>query len=257
VLAGAASAACLLPSLDDLGGAGTTPVVDAAFVPSDATGDASDAPSGPFCATLSPKPTFCADFDDDDFPAGFDTLQKYGDANAVLDDGKLGDPARSFFASIPALAGTKDGAANLIKSFSLTPSQLRIEFDWTPVTLDATERGIAQIVFKNDIVTLWAKTGYARVSETSTLADGGKEYASGSLSKAVVAGTKIHVRWLISIEASKSSSSVTIDTVAAGFTSLNAYKYKSSPQVKIGMLYVDAPSTGWSTRLDNVVIDVK
>src|ERR1700761_6127792 len=70
------------------GGAGTpsapdanTPVVEAGV------SDAADADAGPFCASLSPAPAFCADFDESaNIDAGFVFLAQGGHGEQLLDD---------------------------------------------------------------------------------------------------------------------------------------------------------------------------
>jgi hypothetical protein len=60
------------------------------------------APSG-FCASLSPRPVFCADFDDDGgLPDEFDQVFNAGPGDAALDDTEWSSPPRSLVVSAPS-----------------------------------------------------------------------------------------------------------------------------------------------------------
>lgn len=258
--AGGGALGCLLPGLDDFP---AEPALDASTDAGVVDAPPSDAPvgdaAGSFCTTLSPKPTFCADFDDDDFPAGFDKLVQFGEAKGLLDNGALGNPARSFSASVTALTGTKQGASHFEKAFGATPKTLRIELDYLPTALETTERAILRVGFSNDkdqIVFLVRSSG-ARIAESSTLADGGTEYAGGPLSTGFTVGVWTHVKWTITIGATTSSSSVSLGSTAVEFDSLHAHRYASGPTVNVGLIFVGAPSNGWAIRVDNVVIDLQ
>lgn len=70
-------------------------------------------------------------------------------------------------------------------------------------------------------------------------------------------GAWTHVRWVITLGATSSSSSMSFGSDAVGFHNLHAHAYASPPTVQVGLIYVNAPSTGWAARVDNVVIDLK
>lgn len=250
---------CLLPGLDDLSGDGAASDAAVDVVPIDASKpDASDAATGSFCQRLSPKPTFCADFDQGDFPAGFDSLTSYGAGKSVLDDGAPGDPARSFYASTGALSGSTQAAGALEKKLAAFPkATLRIEFDYLPVALDSNERSLVGVTFGKDAVNLFVKTSGARVAEAGALSDGGTVYGGGNLAKGFTVGKKTHVKWVISVGNGTSSSSVTLDTDAVEFDSLHVHNYPSAPEISLGMVFVSAPSSGWGARVDNVVYDLQ
>jgi hypothetical protein len=247
---------CLLPSLDDLGGNGApgdAASPDATTI--DAAPDASsDGPAGPFCQRLSPKPTFCADFDQGDFPAGFDSVTTYGSGKSLL-EGPLGDPSRAFSASSPAISGSTQGAAALVKKLAKPIKQLRIEFDYLPVALDSSERSICSIAVGKDNLNLYVRNTGARVTEAATLPDGGTLYGGGTLAKGFTVGTKAHVKWVITVGAGTSASSVTLDGAAVEYDNVHVHDYPSPPQISIGMFFIAAPSPGWSARIDDVVFD--
>lgn len=112
-----------LPSLVTDGG------VDAAI---DAPVDA-----GPrFCSTLTPKPDFCADFDDESEPllAGFDNGQASPDpfmtGGATIEDGRTTffSGPRAATITVPALIDPHKAAAGLVRSFAAPPKSLLLEF---------------------------------------------------------------------------------------------------------------------------------
>ena len=261
----AAAVACLLPGRDGLdgadgsdGGSALDVVTDGALILPDGAPDATiDSPTGPFCSTLNPKPTLCADFDNADFPAGFDTLDQWGNTTAILDGGTLGEPARSFSGSAGVLTGTMAGTAMLEKKFPAKPKTLRIELDYLPVALDPTERTLLIVHLGADTVQLLVKTGGARIAESSVYPDGGVAYAGGNLSKTFTVGAWVHIKWLITIGTASSSSSFTSGGDAVEFDSLRIHTFSGQPEVALGLGYVSAPSPGWSVRMDNVVVDLQ
>lgn len=251
-------AGCLLPGLGDFSG----DPIDAAAIDANPDGGAesaaTDAKVGSFCQRLSPPPTFCADFDLGDFPAGFDSLTSYGAGTSVLDDGALGDPARSFYASTGALTGSTQAAGALQKKLAApVKSSLRIEFDYVPVALDSSERSVVGVTFGKDVINLFVKSSGARLAEAAALADGGTVYGGGNLAKGFTVGKKTHVKWVITVGGGKSSSSITLDTDAVEFDPLHVQDYPSAPQISLGMIFVVAPSPGWGARIDDVVYDLQ
>lgn len=93
-------------------------------------------PSSSYCDTLSPKPLFCADFDDGALAKGFENEDKtpdpgeFGGGLIARDTLTWKSPAASAKVSLPSLlTGASGASAFLLKPFSTIPSALRVDFD--------------------------------------------------------------------------------------------------------------------------------
>ncbi|MBC7018277.1 hypothetical protein, partial [Salmonella enterica] len=98
--------------------------VDGSTRPTDAGADASaDADAGPFCASLSPPPTFCVDFDSK--PIAFDwTAMSANNGSFTLDDAIFVSPGHSAKATLP---GVKCDGPALSKSYSTPTREVHFE----------------------------------------------------------------------------------------------------------------------------------
>jgi hypothetical protein len=192
----ACSACSILTSLDGLSAGGvadvreassptdgaSADVVDASTAPTDAGVDATaDADSGPFCASLSPPPTFCVDFDSK--PIAFDWSSMTGNNGSfTLDDAVFVSPGNSAKATLP---GVSCFGPVLAKNYSTPTKEVHFEvmlrpgFDdggvnsessiaaFHPNAPDSTAASCAILVQQGD--------GFIGLSTTTTFPDGGKQ----------------------------------------------------------------------------------
>ena len=93
-------------------------------------------PSSSYCDTLSPKPLFCADFDDGVLARGFENEDKtpdpgeFGGGLIARDTVTWKSRGASAKLSLPSLlTGTSGASAFLLKPFTTIPSALRVDFD--------------------------------------------------------------------------------------------------------------------------------
>lgn len=221
----------------------------------------SEAQAGTYCETLVPKPTLCSDFDNVDFPAGWDTLSVWGKCKATLDTTLYVSPPRSFRATSPLFTTTGGCSSTLQRKFPAPQSSLVIDFDLlivardTGSTLDlvsvsmpasgGTEHAVLRL-------TPWA----AEIKETVDLADGGTLYGGHPLPEIPSLGTWSHIHWSIDLTGTNATSNVTMNGVTTG-DSLHMKDFLADPQISIGIGYVGAPADPCDFVFDNIVVDIK
>ena len=252
----------LFPSLDGLssGEPDASPAPDATTA--DAPGaDAADC--GRWCDSLSPKPMFCDDFDDQG------PLTRWTD-QFVREDASVGRDPSAFTSSPNALLALSPAAQNPSSALVYletadTKSRVHVAYD---MRIDARDPsvGYAEINYIHFDMSSVPFAIYLRVfdstSSTSTitseayLADGGIPAHDVPLS-----GSPRFDQWTqmeIDIDlASTHTLSVTIDGQPAGSTALESNLYTPGPvKVDVGIGYTGYPTTGaWSIRYDNATID--
>lgn len=266
-IAASALGCTLLTSLDGLREEGASGVLDAATSsPSDGgAGDAPVADATPtptaFCASLSPKPTLCADFDSNPFSAGWDKEEVYGQGRLSADDGASVSSPRSLRSVF--LQGTTGGAANLERRLETAlKSRLLVDFDVKVESYD-DQRALLFVVeltaagSRTDRLAFRVQRGVgADVHEAAELADGGIDYAAtGAIP--LPAGSFAHVTWEVKTATDGSSMSLDVDGTKRSTSGLRAHQYLSTPKVSVGIAYLGQADTDWRVRFDNVVIKVE
>jgi len=267
-LAASALGCTLLTSLDGLREEGASVAADGASPSPSSDGGASDAPVADapltptaFCASLSPKPTLCADFDSDPFSAGWDKEDVYGQGRLSADDGASVSPRRSLLSVF--LQGTTGGAANLDRRLATAlKSRLLVDFDVKIESYD-DQRALLFVVeltaagSRTDRLAFRVQKGVgADVHEAAQLADGGVDYtATGAIP--LPTGSFKHVTWEVKTTGNGSSMSVDIDGTTRSTSSTRAHEYLSTPKVSVGLAYLAEAETSWRVRFDNVVVTVE
>ena len=122
---GLASSADAAPGATDGGGADTSAgnATGSDGGSSDAAADASDASTGPFCASLSPKPKFCADFDQGGTAGDYGSI--FGTPSLDVSTSKSA-PA-SLLAIVETSASVRGSAVQT--NLSDTPTAIALSFD--------------------------------------------------------------------------------------------------------------------------------
>ncbi len=256
----------ILTSTDGLvgGGAGDA---GADHATSDATGfDATgDAPTGPFCSTLSPMPALCEDFDGTNaFAAQFSDKLEPSPNHIGADTTFFKSPTRSFFAKVDPGVATGDSYAYMFKLFMTSATHVSFGFDIMMVDVVNGKYAVAAGIVINEGMP--TRHGLALVAsgtdaslEESFRADGGTRYFDTPLAVSPVAKTWSRVQIDLSLTSSPATVSVTVD----GKTSLSSAPLDASwptsgtVQINLGMTYVNDTNGPWLIRYDNVTVDPK
>jgi len=113
---------------DEYGDAPTTAVVDAGASDAATAETSVEAAAAGFCASLSPKPTFCSDFDDGLLPGPWTKVLEVGNGTLRTDrDGIVSAP----FAGLMRVNANQDshGAALVMATLPAPTRRMRIGFD--------------------------------------------------------------------------------------------------------------------------------
>lgn len=303
---GAAMACTLITNLDGLTGGGSpeastpedggsdssgdvTPNDDGSF-PGDAHGagpdDAGrDTSTPPFCASQSPAPTFCDDFDQDPddaaaLAAPWDQVTGLG--GSVTRAGAIftSSPYAMLVTADSPVTGTIDLAGykaftTLPKAGQYTVGTFTLAFDLYVVAADTTASSDAVLSAFEMVGTTgderWAlqlEASYdsgdagvldVRFSENRTRVDGGNVYSSGPDSGAplvlpVGAWTRVTMittttdAGAASVELDFDGKTVSMGSAAIPFTG-------GIPEILVGLTYAAPSAQGWTVRYDDVTFD--
>jgi len=159
---------------------------------SDGASNPDDA-SGPFCASQSPKPTFCADFDQGAVLSGFDTMSAATVGSLALDtNAPLSAPA-SLLASITAgMADTSTGRVELLnKAFGTLPTTtVHLRYGVKVAAVDPTGGAqLSEIEIGKAAIVVYVTPTKAYAQERVPTDAGGATYQSYPMSMALTANT--------------------------------------------------------------------
>jgi hypothetical protein len=243
-------------------GSGSGGVTSDTGVPDAAGGDSgeSDSPPPPFCASLTPAPTLCSDFDEVDLPAGWEGITQWGDCGLVVDDQAYASPSRSISFTTLALADTEQCAASLDRTLAEPTTSLSIDFDILPQQLFDSEWLLLVLVQLDgvdgvDELHLRIRETYGDVAEDVTYPDGGKAYSNHPLPDVPPVGQWSHIRWELTFTGTTALSSATVNGKTTGDTILSK-GFLGPAKVKLGFVGVSGVSGPWAARIDNIVINV-
>jgi hypothetical protein len=249
-----------------------------------ATGDApgtadspgtTDSPGtgGGFCASRSPTPVFCQDFDGPGLllPANFSGVSTTGGA-LTLTDASAASPPTSLSAQDNALSsGSLDTALrNFFSSLPSTATTFTFDFQIEPVSVDSAGSGVlvaASLDFADAANNRYSlqftlfQQGVAgsvgiRLEEQAEFTDGGTYYQPHTLqSIRVGAWTEVTLK----LDRSQAASpKATVDLNGSPVLNATALTMNVNPTtltLTIGSAYESTPSTGWTTRYDNVALN--
>lgn len=251
---------------------GTAPD-DAMTTDSSIATDASvDGEAGPtrYCDTLSPKPTFCADFDEPDAmaPWGFTTFGNGGNGQLGVDTVMSHDKASAYFEVGSAADGTNQGSSHLNRTLSAitTTSNFTIDLDLlvekvdeeVPViSFDFTQGNIRYTLY------LGIQHSSARILEQISMGNApDASFAGKNLSNPFpIESGWVHVKWTLVNSTTATVSTTTVTGADGGVVSnalagVNTYKYTAVPTFEIGIPYtLFFPTSGSRFRVDNVVVN--
>jgi hypothetical protein len=233
---------------------------------------------GSFCASLSPTPTFCDDFDEATSPTGWDQIIQNNGAVTVDSLLAFSKPG-SMLAETSAAVGGQQTEADVLKQFASLQGkaiQISASFEMNVQTWDPSSSGqilAFEIIFKNSSSTfnqivlnlnsLGASGVSAQIAENAQGADGGEAgYNSYPLSThpPTKTWTKVEVDLVIASPTSAASNVITVKLDGATQLSQQALQVPlqgGSPWVHMGIGYVATPAGAWAVRFDDLVVDIK
>lgn len=229
--------------------------------PADALADAGDGAASGYCASLSPAPGFCADFDEGSFDAQFAFKHTTGTGLLSGDSTASVSPPTSFLARVGASSTGNGDFAFMTRVFGGSATQFTYAFD---LRLDAVAGGqnsgvLAAIIIDDgaaDSHTLsFYTTGtYAAVEEVFARPDGGMAYLDHTLSWVPKLDTWTRVSF--SIDTAAGTCAASIDGKAdltSTSCSLDPSWTSGPPAIDLGWSYVASQASAWSAHYDNVV----
>jgi hypothetical protein len=240
-------------------------------VPADAAAAADGAVAGgSWCATLSPAPAACADFDESEsLPIGWRIIpQAAGDASVTIDlDAQAAySPPGSLLVQVPPLGANPEAFAyaGIIASFSSGPSSPSSPFSHVQVELEyrAAQNTDDKIVEIDPL-----DSGKLAVSLVVNSAINGNDVAlqqaleDGGYSSSPVG--EISGEWIkitLSIELPDDGGppyAIVLIGDAGTVQPLSALPPANEVDVRVGGIYVLQSPNGWSANFDNVAVYVK
>ncbi len=240
-------------------------------------GGASEAAAGSFCASVTPTPTFCNDFDESNAQGAWDQIFVDPGCAVTIDTTMPFAGAGSMLAQTPTADAGVALEADGIKQFTAFQDKaikISVSFEMNVLAFDPSGTGqiIAfEIIFKNspqtynqivmNLNSLGAGAGVtAQIAENATGPDGG---ASGYNSYPFNAHpptntwTKVDVDLVIPSPNAATSNviSVTVDgTPQITQQALGLPLQGGSPYAHLGIGYVHVPAGPWKVEYDNFVV---
>jgi hypothetical protein len=221
-----------------------------------------------FCATRSPMPTFCSDFDRVPFPWGWDSVQE-SKGRATLDDHIYLSPPHSLYVTtMPESTGYL--YANVQKSFTepLGDSQLQFDFYLDTVDPDAQYDKLMGLTLAGTSpewgVFFQLNTATQLGIGTQEPGDGGVDYAGYDLGDA--GGTVVLHKWVhVEVDTIKAASGTGIgefQVMIDGELALPPVPVTSTaafgpPTLALGLTGSNTPTGPWAVHIDNVTFNMK
>lgn len=264
VAAGAAGAGCsLVVSTDGLSGVPTSAATDGgtdspteASVTDAGAEAGGDAAVGPYCASLVPKPKFCADFD-------MGSLADLGDpvGTVAIDSSLSRSPARSLSCEVLTGAGTR--GALVAHPFGDVPSSYDISFDAYFDSYDPTHdvelntvtlRSTPDSTCRTDVS---VRDGLWTVDE-SCESGGAQTFGVSHKSTLVMQlGRWAHVDASVSFAPTRTLSLAVDGQVLLAGVALRPELTAADLTLQVGIVYVQTGATTAKVHLDNVRFDYR
>jgi hypothetical protein len=228
-----------------------------------------DAGDAGFCASLSPKPLFCDDFDHEQLPGQW-SEQHAMNGSEQLDPMSFVSPPDSLLVQYAALAANQPLNAVLRKQltqlpFTGLPSKLTFEVFLEPVRADMTANAIS-VVASVDYFDV-AGDRYAmqfsqqvnagqvvlRFEEQAQPANMGTMQVNHPLPDALPFGQFTDVRLVVMGGRAQVTYGGTVETDVALIAPTPVTPTRV--QLSLGATFESTPSAGWAMRYDNVTLD--
>lgn len=215
--------------------------------------------AGPFCSSQSPKPTFCADFDQGAVLSGFDSMSSPTVGSLALDTtAPLSAPA-SLLASITAgMADTSTGRVEVLnKAFATLPTTtVHLSYGVKVGAVDPTGGAqLSEIEIGKAAIVLYVTPTKAFAQERVPTDAGGATYQSYPLSTAITVGTWTKVDVLVDLSARHYTiaigGSVAIDRALASTV------VAAKVGLALGLAYYSGSNVvASSAHFDDVILDL-
>jgi hypothetical protein len=221
---------------------------------------AADAPPAPFCASLSPQPTLCADFDEGPFNTGFPVLSEPGSTELGSDAQYSVSPPNSMYAEIAQGDSIANTYAYVEKTFTSTAKGADFAFDVRPVSITANASAVMARIGLDFGLPTEHSLGLV-LSTTDGLeesffeADGGEVFLEHDFGPVLQAGQWTHIEIVLSL------TNGTVEVLAGGMQVLAPAMLDpswptstSSLVVDVGFGYANSTASAWNARYDDVVV---
>jgi hypothetical protein len=222
-----------------------------------------------WCATRSPAPLFCSDFDTEPFVGGWNAPELTGGGNVGADLVNYISPPASLLTTALADPSGDYVRGRVCRSFPRFPSEAHLSFDvQVEQQGDASGAILASIRLNGDghggvlYFDINVATGGWSVVQTWLAEDGGQ---SASAPPAVLANTPAAGAWarltldvFLAADGGASSGSVRVSLDDQGVAETVLLSAPVSLQAVVGICVgiVDAHSDGWRLHHDNVTFDM-
>jgi hypothetical protein len=235
--------------------------------------DAADAaPSGSgYCASLSPQPRFCADFDDGPLERGWQNEGRtpdpglFGGGTIEADTTVFRSAPRSVAFATPArVAASQTAAAFLLTRIDVAPSALRLDFDLRIATEEIPSAGGGRVILASvhfapagAIVLFRDALGTALGLLDDTTGSGATAATSERIPVGVWKTVTIHVANMPTDGGADGWANVAVDQIVAATLPLPAafQKVTSPPTVSVGAVLARGPVGAFRANVDDVRID--
>lgn len=219
-----------------------------------------DAPPAPFCASLSPQPTLCADFDEGPFNASFPVLSEPGSTELGADGQYSVSPPNSMYAKVAQGESIANTYAYVEKTFASTAKGADYAFDIRPESITANASAVvAEIGLDYGLPTqhvlglVFSTTD--RLEESFFESDGGEVFLEHDFGPVLQVGSWTHIEIVLSLAQG------TVEVLANGTQVLAPAMLDatwptstSSLTVDVGFEYANDTTSAWTARYDDVVV---
>jgi hypothetical protein len=232
-----------------------------------------DAPStSGFCASRSPAPTFCQDFDEGPLPGNF-SGESTVNGTLSLSKASVVSAPYSLLAqdnALGACAGLNTALRNFFPALPTAATTFTLDFEIDPLNVDPNS-GAALVVASLDFgdaanerysiqLTLFQQ-GVAgsigiRLEEQAAYADGGTFYEPHALQN-MPSGAWTEV--VLEVNLAPASATATVNygsTPVLSDAPLTISLNPTNLMLTIGSAYESTPSSGWTTGYDNVALNI-
>jgi hypothetical protein len=245
----------------DAGDAGidspSSPEEDAGPSPADGGRDAArEASAGSFCATRTPQPKFCDDFDDGELEGDWDSTTILNGEPALDTSVATSLPASLVVGTLPLVDGESAHAHLRTTATGAPTGHVVLSFELMLATATYT-KGVVAIatldVSSNHFFTLYLRDGDAD-SPAATL----EEIAPASTTRHVLTKlppANVWTRATIDIDLANAKASVLWGAEKALDQAPIAAGAAEDPTVRIGAVYVYGPADAFEARFDDVTLD--
>jgi hypothetical protein len=233
-------------------------VPDAADAGRDAPLDARpDVAPSAYCASLSPQPRFCDDFDDFDLANGWDQATVLPQSEMDLDDGTFTSAPLSYVVATRSVdAGGAAGNVSLRKTVLGAVSHVKLAFSARFSTTTVT-KGLLAIatldVSSNHYFTLYLRDGDADSPAAILEELAGSTQTRHLLTKLPVAGAWTRIE--IDVDLAGAKANVTFGGQKALTDAPIDGTIGTEATIRLGAVYIYPPSDPFVANFDDVVLD--